>query len=148
MVLISGVVLLTYKKPEGKTRGRSGTVLASTPSRSAKGAAKDRKADSIEADDEPDEYPLDTRDADDRTPDVAWRIGDESDDEDVDELHSGVPLARKERNPPKVERRASVSRKDDSSSGTSTPQPAEDPFKSVLDDEEFGGWEDGTKKRT
>ncbi|KAH9830710.1 uncharacterized protein C8Q71DRAFT_716260 [Rhodofomes roseus] len=75
IILISGVVLLTYKKPEKKP---STTV---TPGTVAMASRSPRRGGGPKGDDEDDEQDA-LREGDEPEPEEVWQIGDMSDDED------------------------------------------------------------------
>ncbi|EGN99783.1 hypothetical protein SERLA73DRAFT_179994 [Serpula lacrymans var. lacrymans S7.3] len=90
MILISGVVLLTHKKPERSNRTSGGPVLASVPARKkAKAVTKaDRKAghdEENEDDDDDDDEGRALRSGEEGETDEQgdlWQVGDASDDEE------------------------------------------------------------------
>jgi hypothetical protein len=89
LVLISGVVLLTHKKPE-RLPPKGSAVLGSTPAqRKGKGSKIGRSQVQDEEAGEDDAFVV--GEEDERSPKTLWQVGDVSDDEDV---HSGVPLQK------------------------------------------------------
>lgn len=89
LVLISGVVLLTHKKPEPSGPPRAPLVANPTRSR------KDRKAQAADADDEEADVLRGTEEGDEGSEEgrVVWNIGEASDDED-DGAHAEEPPSR------------------------------------------------------
>ncbi|OJA07566.1 hypothetical protein AZE42_04430 [Rhizopogon vesiculosus] len=84
MILISGVVLLTHKKPERSTRAPAATTLSGLSSRKA--ARSSCKVDrTIDEDEDDEEQALrKTEEGEEEREDQAilWQVGDDSDDED------------------------------------------------------------------
>lgn len=155
MILISGVVLLTHKKPERSTRAPTTTALSGLSSRKA--ARSSSKVNQIDEDDENDDEEQALRKTEEGEEDredqaVLWQVGDISEDEDdqVGKGHTprGVHVAgittrvtgegsrlMRDEEEADLEQRHEHSRSI-SSDATLAPSP-QDPFH---DDEEFGQW--------
>ncbi|KAH7920065.1 hypothetical protein BV22DRAFT_1199177 [Leucogyrophana mollusca] len=96
VTLISGVVLLTHKKPERSNRGLTGTAPSAPLSRKAgKSSTKVDQQAGDEEDDADEEQAL-RRGKDDESDERAelWQVGDVSDDED-DHLSNNQPEVRR-----------------------------------------------------
>ncbi|KAH9914016.1 uncharacterized protein B0H18DRAFT_1046835 [Fomitopsis serialis] len=142
IILISGVVLLTYKKPEKKptTAGPPGAVAMSsrTPRRGngRKSDDDDSEQDALRAGDEPE-------------PEEVWQIGDMSDDEDGARPHSPRPTRHRSasaRSRGEGEEAGILGEEDeeggrDSTSSDATLARTDNP--PPYADDEFGGWEQG-----
>ncbi|KAG1862586.1 hypothetical protein DFJ58DRAFT_775862 [Suillus subalutaceus] len=155
MILISGVVLLTHKKPERSTRASAATGLSGLSSHKA--ARSSSKVNRIDEDDENDDEEQALRKTEEGEEDraVLWQVGDISEDEDdqVGNGHTpkGVHVAgstthvtgegsRLMRDEEEVnfEQRHEHSHYSISSDTTLAQNP-QDPFHDD-DDEEFGQW--------
>jgi len=150
MILISGVVLLTHKKPERSTRMPAATALSSLSSHKA--ARSSSKVNQIDEDDEDDdeEQALRKTEEGEENRAVLWQVGDISEDED-DQMGNGhtprgVHVAG---STTRVTGEGSRLMRDEEevnfeqsrliSSDTALAQNAQDPFHDD-DDEEFGQW--------
>jgi drug/metabolite transporter (DMT)-like permease len=150
MILISGVVLLTHKKPERSTRTPTATALSSLSSHKA--ARSSSKVNQIDEDDENDdeEQALRKTEEGEENRAVLWQVGDISEDEDdqIGNGHTprGVHVAG---STTRVTGEGSRLMRDEEevnfeqsrliSSDTALAQNAQDPFHDD-DDEEFGQW--------
>jgi len=150
VILISGVVLLTHKKPERSTRASAAPGLSGLSSRKA--ARSSCKVDRIEEDEDDEEQALrqteEGEEREDRA--VLWQVGDDSEDED--------DRAGREHTPRGVHTAGTTSRITEEGSrlmrdeGEADPEPrhehshsissdttlAQDPFHD--DDDDFGQW--------
>lgn len=156
MILISGVVLLTHKKPERSTRAPATTALSGLSSRKA--AQSSSKVNHIDEDDENDDEEQALRKTEEGEEDredqaVLWQVGDISEDED-DQLgkeHTprGVHVAgnttrvtgegsRLMRDEEEVDLEQRHEHSRSISSDATLAQGPQDPFHD--DDEEFGQW--------
>lgn len=156
MILISGVVLLTHKKPERSTRAPATTALSGLSSR--KTARSSSKVNQMDEDDENDDEEQALRKTEEGEEDredqaVLWQVGDISDDDDdqVGKGHTprGVHIAgsttrvtgegsrlMRDEEEADLEQRHEHSRS--ISSDATLAQSPQDPFHD--DDEEFGQW--------
>ncbi|KAG2119540.1 uncharacterized protein F5147DRAFT_601741 [Suillus discolor] len=153
MILISGVVLLTHKKPERSTRAPAATALSGLSSRKA--ARSSSKVNRIDEDDDDDDEEQALRKTEEGEEDraVLWQVGDISEDEDdqVGKGHTprGVHVAG---NTTRVTGEGSMLMRGEEvnfeqshehshsiSSDTTLAQNPQDPFLDD-DDEEFGQW--------
>ncbi|KAG0706124.1 hypothetical protein DFH29DRAFT_903765 [Suillus ampliporus] len=154
MILISGVVLLTHKKPERSTRAPAATALSGLSSRkAARSSSKvNRIADDDENDDE-EQALRRTEEGEEEREDqaVLWQVGDDSEDEDDQAgkghtprgVHTAGNTSRvtgegsrlmRDEEEPDFEQRHEHSR-----SISSDVTLAQDPFHDD-DDDEFGQW--------
>ncbi|KAG2043612.1 hypothetical protein BDR03DRAFT_1054146 [Suillus americanus] len=151
MILISGVVLLTHKKPERSTRASAATALSGLSSHKA--ARSSSKVNRMDEDDENDDEEQALRKTEEGEEDraVLWQVGDISEDEDdqVGNGHTprGVHVAgsttrdtgegsRLMRDEEEVNLEQ---RHEHSHSDTTLTQNPQDPFHDD-DEEEFGQW--------
>lgn len=154
MILISGVVLLTHKKPERSTRAPAATALSGLSSRkAARSSSKVNRIDEDDDDDDDEEQALRKTEEGEEDRAVLWQVGDISEDEDdqVGKGHTprGVHVAG---NTTRVTGEGSMLMRGEEvnfeqshehshsiSSDTTLAQNPQDPFHDD-DDEEFGQW--------
>ncbi|KAI0373429.1 hypothetical protein BV20DRAFT_962572 [Pilatotrama ljubarskyi] len=115
LVLVSGVVLLTYKKPDEKVTSPTSAVPLSS-----RGRRRSRKGSSGLSDGDEEEALHDAEDGEHE--EAMWQLGDVS-DEDEDGRRSPRPTSPRPQGSPRVQRRASGLKLGMGSGGSGSPRP-------------------------
>ena len=151
IILISGVVLLTYKKPEKKAPAAAAPGNVAMASRSPHGAGRPRRKSDGDGEDEQDAL----RTGDEPEPEEVWQIGstNASDDEDGALPHTPRPTRHRSasaRSRGEGEEERMIGGEDEEEGRASTSSDAtlarpENP--PPYADDEFGNWEQGKLRR-